>query len=163
MERPGTSLEALKSGAAGGDREIDLIVQATESEQLKLIVPLAVETAMRRSKLLSIQWENVDLDRRLHRPGRRPVPHRPQRRRQPVALQLPGRRQVTFEYDEAALSPKPIRIGSCCANIDPPALSAPGAAQQYVPAHPNSEGPLELARPFPHEWAWSHVHFYRQH
>jgi site-specific recombinase XerD len=41
-----------------------LIVQATESEQLKHIVPLAVETAMRRSELLSIQWENVDLDRR---------------------------------------------------------------------------------------------------
>lgn len=43
--------------------QIDLIVQATESEQLKRIVPLAVETAMRRSELLSIRWENVDLDR----------------------------------------------------------------------------------------------------
>jgi len=44
--------------------QIDLIVQATESEQLKHIVPLAVETAMRRSEILSIRWENVDLDRR---------------------------------------------------------------------------------------------------
>ncbi|GGE92574.1 tyrosine-type recombinase/integrase [Massilia psychrophila] len=44
--------------------QIDLIMQATESEQLKLIVPLAVETAMRRSELLGIQWEHVDLDRR---------------------------------------------------------------------------------------------------
>jgi integrase len=44
--------------------QIDLIVQATESEQLKHIIPLAVETAMRRSELLSMRWENVDLDRR---------------------------------------------------------------------------------------------------
>ena len=44
--------------------QIDLIVQSTGSEQLKNIVPLAVETAMRRSELLSIRWEDVDLDRR---------------------------------------------------------------------------------------------------
>lgn len=43
--------------------QIDLIIQATESEQLKHIVPLAVETAMRRSELLSIRWEDVDLNR----------------------------------------------------------------------------------------------------
>lgn len=44
--------------------QLDLILQATESEQLKYIVPLAVETAMRRSELLSIRWNDVDLDRR---------------------------------------------------------------------------------------------------
>jgi integrase len=44
--------------------QIDRIVQATESEQLKHLVPLAVETAMRRSELLSIKWENIDFDRR---------------------------------------------------------------------------------------------------
>ncbi|KFI05162.1 hypothetical protein JN27_22100 [Massilia sp. BSC265] len=44
--------------------DLDLIIQATESEQLKLIIPLAVETAMRRSEILSVRWENVDLGRR---------------------------------------------------------------------------------------------------
>jgi len=44
--------------------QIELIVQATGSEQLKNIVPLAVETAMRRSELLGIRWEHVDLSRR---------------------------------------------------------------------------------------------------
>jgi len=44
--------------------QIDLIVQATESEQLKQLVPLAVETAIRRSELLNIQWQNIDFDRR---------------------------------------------------------------------------------------------------
>ena len=44
--------------------QLETIVQTTGSEQLKRIVPLAIETAMRRSELLSIQWENVDLGRR---------------------------------------------------------------------------------------------------
>jgi integrase len=63
---PKTSRPRLPRGRGTRIRpnEIDLIVQATESEQLKLIVPLAVETAMRRSELLSIRWEHVDLDRR---------------------------------------------------------------------------------------------------
>jgi integrase len=63
---PKTSRPTLPRGRGTRIRpnQIDLIVQATESEQLKHIVPLAVETAMRRSELLSIRWENVDLDRR---------------------------------------------------------------------------------------------------
>ncbi|MGI4718195.1 MAG: site-specific integrase [Janthinobacterium lividum] len=43
--------------------QIEIILESTESEQLKHIVPLAVETAMRRSELLSVRWENVDLER----------------------------------------------------------------------------------------------------
>jgi integrase len=63
---PKTSRPTLPRGRGSRIRpnQIDLIVQATESEQLKHIIPLAVETAMRRSELLSIRWEHVDLDRR---------------------------------------------------------------------------------------------------
>jgi integrase len=63
---PKTSRPTLPRGRGTRIRpnQIDLIMQATESEQLKHIVPLAVETAMRRSELLSIRWEDVDLDRR---------------------------------------------------------------------------------------------------
>lgn len=63
---PKTSRPTLPRGRGTRIRpnQIDLIVCATESEQLKHIVPLAVETAMRRSELLSVQWENVDLERR---------------------------------------------------------------------------------------------------
>ncbi|WP_334666812.1 tyrosine-type recombinase/integrase, partial [Streptomyces cyaneofuscatus] len=63
---PKTSRPALPRGRGTRLRpnQIEIIVQATVSKQLKQIVPLAVETAMRRSELLSIQWENVDLDRR---------------------------------------------------------------------------------------------------
>ena len=63
---PKTSRPTLPRGRGARIRpsEIDMIVQATESEQLKSIVPLAVETAMRRSELLSICWEHIDLDRR---------------------------------------------------------------------------------------------------
>ncbi|MEC5159874.1 integrase [Janthinobacterium sp. CG_S6] len=32
--------------------------------ELKHIVPLAVETAMRRSEILGIRWEDVDIERR---------------------------------------------------------------------------------------------------
>jgi len=63
---PKTSRPTLPRGRGTRIRpnQIDLIVQATESIQLKHIVPLAVETAMRRSELLSIRWEHIDLDRR---------------------------------------------------------------------------------------------------
>jgi integrase len=63
---PKTSRPTLPRGRGTRIRpnQIDLIVQATGSEQLKNIIPLAVETAMRRSELLSIRWEDVDLDRR---------------------------------------------------------------------------------------------------
>ena len=63
---PKTSRPTLPRGRGSRIRpnQIDLLVEATESEQLKHIIPLAIETAMRRSELLSIRWEHVDLDRR---------------------------------------------------------------------------------------------------
>lgn len=63
---PRTARPTLPRGRGSRVRpeEIDQIVQATESVQLKQLVPLAVETAMRRSELLSIRWENIDFARR---------------------------------------------------------------------------------------------------
>jgi integrase len=63
---PRTSRPALprSNGTRVRPSQLELIVQSTGSEQLKHIVPLAVETAMRRSELLGIRWENIDLSRR---------------------------------------------------------------------------------------------------
>lgn len=44
--------------------EIDSILANTESEELESIVLLAVETAMRRSEILGLKWERIDLKRR---------------------------------------------------------------------------------------------------
>jgi integrase len=41
--------------------EIEKILAASESEELRTIVILAVETAMRRGELASLQWEDIDL------------------------------------------------------------------------------------------------------
>jgi integrase len=63
---PRTARPALprSNGARIRPNQIDLIVQASQSMELKHIVPLAVETAMRRSEILGIRWENVDIERR---------------------------------------------------------------------------------------------------
>lgn len=45
--------------------EIDAIVSATESNELAGIVLLAAETAMRRGEIGKIQWQSVDLKRRV--------------------------------------------------------------------------------------------------
>lgn len=47
------------------DDEIEAICQATGSRILAAIVRLAVETAMRRSEIVRMRWENVDLRRRV--------------------------------------------------------------------------------------------------
>ncbi|MBB3213955.1 integrase [Herbaspirillum sp. Sphag1AN] len=62
---PKTSRPRLPPGRGTriSPEDIERIVNVTESPQLKLIVPLAVETAMRRSELLAIRWENVNLSR----------------------------------------------------------------------------------------------------
>lgn len=41
--------------------EIDAILAATESQELRTIIKLAVETAMRRSEIASLTWDAVDL------------------------------------------------------------------------------------------------------
>ncbi|HEU4458812.1 MAG TPA: site-specific integrase [Methylibium sp.] len=45
------------------EEEIDAIVEASESPHLAALVRLAVESAMRRGELISIRWENVNLDK----------------------------------------------------------------------------------------------------
>jgi integrase len=46
-------------------REMESLVSATQSPELEAIVRIAVETAMRRSEICSLDWSNIDLDRQL--------------------------------------------------------------------------------------------------
>jgi integrase len=45
--------------------ELSRIIEASESRVLPTIITLAVETAMRRSEIATLRWENVDLERRV--------------------------------------------------------------------------------------------------
>lgn len=54
--------DVAKSGAAG---EIDRIISASESPLLPTIIRLAIETAMRRSEIVGLRWEHIDLSRRV--------------------------------------------------------------------------------------------------
>lgn len=45
--------------------EIDKILESSESGELHALVVLAVETAMRRGELASLNWENIDFRRRV--------------------------------------------------------------------------------------------------
>lgn len=45
--------------------ELDRIIDASQSELLPHVITLAIETAMRRGEIMSLRWENIDLDRRV--------------------------------------------------------------------------------------------------
>lgn len=45
--------------------ELERIVAASGSAMLPAIIKLAVETAMRRSEIVGLRWEHIDLDRRV--------------------------------------------------------------------------------------------------
>lgn len=45
--------------------ELDRIIAASQSVQLPPIIALAVETAMRRSEIISLRWEHIDIKRRV--------------------------------------------------------------------------------------------------
>lgn len=45
--------------------ELSRIIEASESRVLPTIITLAVETAMRRSEIATLRWENVDFERRV--------------------------------------------------------------------------------------------------
>ncbi|MBF3712072.1 site-specific integrase [Burkholderia pseudomallei] len=47
------------------DGELERVIAASNSALLPAIIWLAVETAMRRGEIVSLQWENVDLKRRV--------------------------------------------------------------------------------------------------
>jgi len=63
----------LDSGAAGenesqrnaNDGELERVLAASGSVLLPAVVWLAVETAMRRSEIAGLRWENIDLERRV--------------------------------------------------------------------------------------------------
>lgn len=46
------------------DDELDLIISASESQSLKSIIVFAIETGMRRSEIASLNWSNIDLQKR---------------------------------------------------------------------------------------------------
>jgi integrase len=58
----GDSTEPDRASLAG---EIERVVAASGSAALPPIICLAVETAMRRGEIVSLQWEHVDLKRRV--------------------------------------------------------------------------------------------------
>ena len=47
------------------DGELERVITASNSALLPAIIWLAVETAMRRGEIVSLQWKNVDLKRRV--------------------------------------------------------------------------------------------------
>ncbi|VVE01344.1 site-specific integrase [Pandoraea nosoerga] len=55
----------LESGRGAQDGELERVIAASNSALLPAIIWLAVETAMRRGEIVSLQWENVDLKRRV--------------------------------------------------------------------------------------------------
>jgi integrase len=59
----GRDRRILKNEA--GKSELDYLLESISNEQLKLVINLAVETAMRRSEILGLAWSQIDLDRRI--------------------------------------------------------------------------------------------------
>lgn len=53
--------------------ELEMILDATRSEELKATLVLAIETAMRRSEIMGLQWDNINFDNRTaHLPDTKP-------------------------------------------------------------------------------------------
>lgn len=53
------------AGRKAREGELERIVAASNSVLLPAIITLAVETAMRRSEIVGLRWEHIDLDRRV--------------------------------------------------------------------------------------------------
>lgn len=45
--------------------EMQRIIDATESPTLKILIPLAVETAMRRGEMMAVEWKDVDFEKQI--------------------------------------------------------------------------------------------------
>lgn len=45
------------------DDEIQRIIDATQSPTLKVLIPLAIETAMRRGEMMSVEWKDIDFEK----------------------------------------------------------------------------------------------------
>jgi integrase len=54
-----------ESDRGAQDGELERLIAATESKLLPSIVLLAIETAMRRGEIVSLQWNHIDLNRRV--------------------------------------------------------------------------------------------------
>lgn len=60
-----TDTNSEKSRRSASDGELERVVAASQSSLLPTVMCLAVETAMRRSEIVSLQWQYVDLERRV--------------------------------------------------------------------------------------------------
>lgn len=63
--KPGKSRDRRILSDENGKTELDYVLNAINNKELKLVILLAVETAMRRSEILKLTWDRVDLDRRI--------------------------------------------------------------------------------------------------
>ncbi len=63
--KPNDSRSRRISTSQQGTDELECIIKATGSTLLPSILHLAVETAMRRSEIVNLRWENIDLERRV--------------------------------------------------------------------------------------------------
>lgn len=68
-ENPVLSIKKPSPGRARQRRlmpdELERVIQASQSPDFTAIITLALETVMRRSEILGLQWSNIDLGRRL--------------------------------------------------------------------------------------------------
>jgi integrase len=55
----------LDTDRKGSSGELDRVIAASGSKLLPVIIRLAVETAMRRSEIVALTWEHIDLRRRV--------------------------------------------------------------------------------------------------
>lgn len=54
----------LSSGLIEQKSEIELILETSQSNELRLFIKLALETAMRRSEIVQLKWTEIDLGNR---------------------------------------------------------------------------------------------------
>ncbi len=61
----GASGETETSNRQAADGELERVMAASQSHLLPSIITLAVETAMRRSEIVGLLWDNIDLESRV--------------------------------------------------------------------------------------------------
>ncbi|KVD97542.1 recombinase [Burkholderia ubonensis] len=99
-----------ESGRGAQDGELERVIAASNSALLPAIIWLAVETAMRRGEIVSLQWENVDLKRRV---AHLPATKNGDARDVPLSLRAVAVLQALKENcDEAKDAPNPDRLGN---------------------------------------------------
>lgn len=65
VEAPPVKKSAKASAKEADKSELEQVIAASESPLLPAIIQIAVETAMRRSEIVELRWEHIDLKRRV--------------------------------------------------------------------------------------------------